>query len=119
MASPKDKEQKMKRMLDAWRSLAPGKSFGGMTLAQFEAIVQPALDARQQLSDIEDQRTKAITIRDEADDVFAEKAILVVNGVRADPTEGVNGALYQAFGYTPTRARDSGLTRKSKKTGTK
>ena len=119
MASPKDKELKMQRMLDAWKSLAPGKSFGGMTLAQFQAVAQPAIDARQQITDLEDQLTKAISVRDDADDVFAEKATLVVNGVRADPTEGVNGPLYQAFGYTPTRDRKSGLTRKSKKTGTK
>ena len=64
MASPKDKELKMQRMLDAWKSLAPGKSFGGMTLAQFQAVAQPAIDARQQITDLEDQLTKAISVRD-------------------------------------------------------
>lgn len=29
-------------MLNAWETLAPGKSFGGMTLAQFQAAAPPA-----------------------------------------------------------------------------
>lgn len=32
-ASPKEIEQKIDRVLGAWESLAPSKSFGGMTLA--------------------------------------------------------------------------------------
>ncbi len=42
MPSPKDNEEKMERMTNAWRSLAPDKSFGGMTRAQFEAAAAPS-----------------------------------------------------------------------------
>ncbi|MCA1593575.1 MAG: hypothetical protein LC754_13180 [Acidobacteria bacterium] len=42
MPSPKDNEQRMERMINAWRTLAPDKTFGGMTLAQFEASAKPA-----------------------------------------------------------------------------
>jgi len=38
MSSPKDKELKMQQMLNAWQTLAAAKSFGGMTLAQFQAV---------------------------------------------------------------------------------
>lgn len=113
--SPKNNLEKIQRMLNAWETLAPAKSFGGMTLAQFRAVAQPALDVRDQIDAIEDQLTKAINDRQEADDVFLEKAQLVVNGVLADPTEGPNSSLYEAFGYTPKRERKSGLTRKSSK----
>jgi hypothetical protein len=41
MSSPKDKEVKMQQMLNAWQTLAAAKSFGGMTLAQFQAIATP------------------------------------------------------------------------------
>jgi hypothetical protein len=113
--NPKATEDKLKRILNAWETLAPTKSFGGMTLAQFQAAVQPSLDARQQIDDLEDQRLQAIAARDAADDVSLDKAQLVVNGVLADPTEGPNSAIYQAFGYTRKSERKSGLTRKGSK----
>ena len=110
--TPKSNEEKMNTMLNAWRNLAPDKSFGGMTLAQFQAIAKPAQDARTRLAEIENQRTHAIDTRDDADNDFLAKAQLVVNGVLADPTEGANGALYEAMGYTRKSERKSGLTRK-------
>ena len=113
--NPKFTLDKLKRMLNGWEEIAPAKSFGGMTLAQFQAAVQPSLDARQQLDDLEDQRLQTLAARDTADDVSLEKAQLVVNGVLADPTEGPNSALYESFGYTPKRDRKSGLTRKGSK----
>jgi hypothetical protein len=110
--NPKENEQKITRMLNAWETLAPSKSFGGMTLAQFQAAAQPAQAARQQIDDLEDQLTQAIATREAADDAFLEKAQLVVNGVLADSTEGDDSAIYEAFGYTRKSARKSGLTRK-------
>jgi hypothetical protein len=113
MASgPKGNELKIQRILNAWETLAPGKTFGGMTLAQFQAAVQPSQAAREQIEDLEDQRTQAITNRDRADADSLAKAQLVVNGVLADPTEGPDSALYEAFGYTRKSERKSGLTRK-------
>ena len=113
--NPKATEDKLERMLNGWETLAPTKSFGGMTLAQFQAAIQPSLDARQQIEDLDDQRLQAIATRDTADDVSLEKAQLVVNGVLADPTEGPDSALYQAFGYTRKSERRSGLTRRKNK----
>jgi gas vesicle protein len=112
--SPKENEQKMQRMLNAWQTLAPEKSFGGMTLAQFQAAVQPAQAAREQLADLEDQIKQALTDRDNADAAFQAKAQLVISGVLADPTEGSDSALYEAFGYTRKSERKTGLTRKRK-----
>ncbi|MGB7923537.1 MAG: hypothetical protein WCF57_09865 [Pyrinomonadaceae bacterium] len=113
--SPKITEQKIERMLNAWRTLAPTKSFAGMTLAQFEAIAAPAQAARQRIDDLEDQLTQALIDRENADNGFNERAQLVVNGVLADSTEGPDSALYEAFGYKRKSERSSGLTRKSTK----
>jgi hypothetical protein len=118
MASPKEIEEKMDRMLNSWQSLAPAKTFGGMTLAQFQAVVQTSKDARQHIDDLEEQVRQAIADRDAADESFNNKAKLVVNGVRADPTEGPDSALYAGFGYTTDSDRKSGLTRKGNKTPT-
>ena len=113
--SPKDNEAKMRRILNAWETLAPAKSFGGMTLTQFQTAAQPAIAARQQIETLEDQLTQAIATREAADDALFAKAELVVNGVRADPTEGPDSALYEAMGYTRKSDRRSGLTRKGSK----
>jgi hypothetical protein len=109
--SPKTIEEKIERMLNAWRTLAPEKSFGGMTLTQFEAIAAPALEARRRINDLDNQRAQASTEREQADEVFNAKAQLVVNGVLADPDEGPDSALYEAFGYTRKSDRKSGLHR--------
>jgi len=99
-------------MINAWETLAPDKTFGGMTLAQFQAAVQPSQAARERIEDLEDQLSQALTNRDRADEDSLAKAQLVVNGVVGDPTEGPDSALYKAFGYTPKSERKSGLTRK-------
>jgi hypothetical protein len=112
--NPKKILEKLQRMINAWETLTPDKSFGGMTLTQFRNAVKPSLDARALIEDLEAQTTQAINSRDTADEATQEKMELVVNGVRADPTEGPDSALYEAFGYTPKRERKSGLTRKRK-----
>lgn len=117
--SPKDTEQKMERMINAWETLAPDKSFGGMTLPQFKTAAQPAQAARQRIEELEDQLKQALTNRDNADEAFLAKAQLVVSGVLADPTEGADSALYEAMGYTRKSERKSGLTRKRNQSSTK
>ena len=113
--SPKDIEAKIRRILTGWEALAPDKSFGGMTLSQFKAAVQPSLDTRQRIDNLEEEMRQAITDRKNADDVSLQRAQQVVNGVLADPSEGPDSALYESFGYTARRDRASGLTRKSSK----
>lgn len=113
--SPKDTEQKITQMLNAWETLAPAKSFGGMTFAQFKAVAAPSQQARQTLDDLDDQVKQTMVARDNADADFMQKAQLVVAGVLADPTEGDDSALYEAMGYTRKSARKSGLTRKTNK----
>ena len=115
--TPKANQEKMQRMINAWETLAPTKSFGGMTLTQCKTAAQPAIDAREQIENLTDQLTGAINARDDADTAFAAKAQQVVNGVLADPTEGPDSALYEAMGYTRKSERRSGLTRKSTKSG--
>jgi len=57
--TPKSKEEKRLRILNAWQTLAPTKSFGGMTLTEFQAVAAPA---RKTISDLEDQMTHAINV---------------------------------------------------------
>jgi hypothetical protein len=118
-SNPKTTEEKLERMLSAWETLAPGKTFAGMTLAQFQSEVQPARAVRQRIDTLEDQLKQAIADREQADDAFLVRAQQVINGVLADPTEGPDSALYEAMGYTRKSERKSGLTRKRNQTPTK
>jgi hypothetical protein len=104
-------------MVNGWRTFAPDKSFGGMTLAQFEALATPALAARREIEELESRRAQKIVERETADTAFNARAQQVVAGVLADPTEGPDSALYEAFGYTRASDRKTGLTRKRKAQG--
>ena len=115
-SSPKKVAVKLQKLIDAWTTLRPTKSFAGMTLEQFKAKVQPSLDARGQLTTLKSQTTDSRTQRGQSDDASLDLALLVVNSVKGDPAEGESGSLYAAMGYVPKSARRSGLTRKGQTT---
>ncbi len=110
--SPKDNEEKMLKVLNAWKTLAPDKTFGGMTAAQFETQINKSLAPRQRLIEIEDERMLEQTLREAQDMMTMNNVQQIVNGVLADPSEGPNSALYEAMGYVRKDDRKSGLTRK-------
>ena len=110
--SPKTTMEKIERMINAWRTLAPDKTFAGMTLAQFEAAVAPSRDARRRIDDLNDQLIEAMADRDTADDTSTARIQQVVAGVLADPTEGPDSPLYEAFGYTRKSERKPGGPRR-------
>jgi hypothetical protein len=112
--SPKQLIARMEQMVNAWKTLAPNKQFGGMTLEQFEAFAAPVRTAVALIEDLDDQKTRALNERDNALELFFEKAQLYINGVLADPTEGQDSSLYEASGYVRKSERKSGLTTKSK-----
>jgi len=114
MPNPKKMEEKIERMINAWRTLAPDKSFAGMTLAQFEAAAAPSRTARQKIDTLEAQLAEAYADRDGADADFDAVARRVVAGVLADPTEGDDSPLYGAFGYTRASEQKTGLTRRKR-----
>ena len=110
--SPKDNEEKLDRILNAWKTLASDKSFGGMTVDQFEADIAPSKTVRTQLAENDDQRTHLLNTRADVDEVSLGKAAMVVAGVVGDPNFGPDSSLYEAMGYTRKSERKSGLTRK-------
>jgi len=107
---------KARKIMTAWETLRPNKTFGGLTLADFKAQVQASFDTRAALASLESQITAVRDQRDDADRQTERVISRVVNGVRADPDEGEDGELYEAMGYVRKSERRSGLTKK--KTGT-
>jgi hypothetical protein len=114
MRAPKNNQDKLDKISDAWQTLAPDKSFGGMTLAQFRAGVKPSYDSRERIRTLENQLISAQAERESADEHSLRVAQLVVNGIIGDPTEGPDSDLYEACGYKRASERKSGLTRKHK-----
>ena len=102
------------RILSAWRTLRPGKSFAGMTLAQLQETLAPSLTARATIVRLENELIAAQNQRDDADAVSLEAIQLAVNAVKGDPDEGEDGELYEAMGYVRKSERKSGLSRKTK-----
>lgn len=111
--NPKINEEKMLKVLNAWKTLAPSKEFAGMKLADFEAQVNKSLEPRARLAELADQTMQQMAARDTEDAATMDKILSVVAGIVADPTEGANSALYEACGYIRKDNRKSGLTRKS------
>ena len=109
--SPKDNEERLRRILNAWKQLAADKAFGGMTVEQFEAVIGPSFTTRQQLDDLDNQRTHLMNSRGDADDVSLAKAAAAVAGMNADPGFGPNSSLIEACGYVRQSERKSGLHR--------
>ncbi len=113
--SPKSNEEKMMEILTAWQNMRAGKTFGGMTLEDFAKQVEKSMAPRRRLIEIADEEIEQQTVRDTEDVVTMEKVQFIVNGVKADPEEGEDGALYEAMGYVRKSERKSGLTRKKTK----
>ena len=99
------------KIINAWSTLAPNASFGGLTLAQYKAKVQPSFDARAQIDNLDAQLTAATDDRDNADVTTTATNQLIVNAVKGDPNYGDDSDLYDAMGYVRRSARASGLSR--------
>ena len=109
--SPRDNEEKLRRVLNAWQTLAEDKTFAGMTVTQFEAAISPSFTSRQTLEAMDDQRTDLLTRRANADTTSLAKVAQVVAGVQADPAYGPDSSLIEAMGYVRKSERKSGLAK--------
>ena len=103
--------RKAEDFLLAWREIAPDATFGGKTLAEFEAATVPFKDAVALLQTLTVQRSAAQKTRDQEEDSLKSLLILIAHGVRSDPAHGEDGPLYRAMGFVPKSERASGLVR--------
>jgi hypothetical protein len=110
--SPKDNEEKMLRVLNALKTLAPEKKFGNKGVAEFETQVNKSLAPRQRLVEIADEEIEQQALRENEDGKTMKMIESIVAGVIADDEFGPDSALYEAMGYVRKSERRSGLTRK-------
>ncbi len=97
----------------AWEQLAPNDEFAGYTLVQFKALVEPSLEARRRLDELDLEFNRWLVAREQADDHAWGEYLKVIHGMRAHPKHGDNAAIIRAQGYITDMDRASGLTRVS------
>jgi hypothetical protein len=114
MDNPEGIEKSLDTVENAWETLRPAKSFGGMTLEEFQAKIKPSRDARDEITKLKEKIVEQLVLRDKADIVSMAAKAKVVKGVVGDPEEGDDGELYEAMDYVRTSERASGLSRKKK-----
>ena len=66
--SPKENEDEMLKILNAWKTLAPDKTFGGITVAQFETQVNKSLAPRRRLEAIDAEIKQQQAFRESEDE---------------------------------------------------
>jgi hypothetical protein len=103
-----------KRILSAWERLRPDVSFGGMTLEQFKAAMQPSFDKRAAITDTRVLLRGLILGRNAADLRSWKLSRRVVRSVLGTPGEGEDGLLYAAMGYVPWSVRHEKGSRERK-----
>jgi hypothetical protein len=112
MQTPQSNLARITTVLKAWENLRPEKSFYGMTLDQYKRTVQPSLDSRARIAELEAQLAAERARRDAADRVSMPATRGVVDSVMGDREEGADGALYEAMGFTRESEIRRGLVRR-------
>lgn len=107
------KVNKLNRVSMAWATLAPATTFGGMTLAQFKARVQPTADLQDKLLSLASESTDTEKRLETSAEDSNAAALLVVNAVKGDSDHGEDSPLYASMGYVRKSDRRSGLSRKA------
>src|SRR5262245_22607260 len=110
----KDLFTRISEVTEAWAKMRPDKQFFGLSLDGFKAASKPFLDARDEITGLEQLLAHAVSKRDAASGPLLEVLQGVVNAVKGDPAEGQNGELYGAMGYIPKNRRATGLVRPRK-----
>lgn len=105
---------RLTKFMDAWQELAPDKTFGGMTLAEFKSKVQPSFDTRDAVRTATSQLADAVNRRTDVDAESTRLFQFAVNSIKGDPDVGDDSSLYEAAGYVRRSEKKSGLSRRTK-----
>jgi len=111
---PKEAYDRITHTSSTWENLRPKKSFAGLSLEKFNALVAPSISTRATIARLESELIAAQSQRDTADLVSLDALQHVVNSVKGDPDEGENGDFYEALGYVRKSERKTGLHRAGK-----
>jgi hypothetical protein len=105
---------KINGVTHAWSKLRADKTFGGLSLEQYQLAVKPSHDVRSDIAESEVRLQSSHARRVTVDEASLKIVQRVINAIKADPDEGDDGELYVAMGYVRKRDRSTGLTRRKR-----
>ena len=108
--------RRRKRIIDAWRAIAPDAVLSGKTLEQWIEATKKPEEVRQRMDEAKSALEAMRQERLQGDAMVRVQIADLVDSVKGNPEYGANSPLYSAFGYVPRDARKSGLTRKGSTT---
>jgi len=79
--SPAERLEDPLRVTRAWEMMRPARTFFGLTLERFKQAIQPSLDARAEIEDLQGRLRVAILERDAAD----VRSFRILRGVAYTP----------------------------------
>jgi len=101
------------KIVGAWKKSAATKSFGDLTVAQYETLRTAVTDADAAVISADAALTEARNTLSASLAALNDASNDVVNGVKGDKSVGgSNGSLCEAMGYVRKDERKSGLSRK-------
>lgn len=103
---------RLTRVLGAWRDQAPGDEFAGMSLEQFEGMLEEVEAAKTEIG-IQTSELRAAVKKSRLMERMAyDRSVDVVLAMRSHPKHGGDSTLVRAAGFVTKSERRSGLTRK-------
>jgi hypothetical protein len=112
MQTPQSNLERIMSVMKAWANLRPTKSFAAMTLDDYRRLVQPSLDSRARIAELEALLVAERATRDAADRISMPGTRRVVDSVMGDQAEGPDGPLYEAMGFVRASENRRGLVRR-------
>lgn len=112
MANNKTKNVSLRRekLLASWLEFAPGATFAGFTLAQFEEASMEPLQVRKTMEAAKTKLAGLKLKRDKAE----ETLVLIANSIRGTPEYGQDCELYRSLGFIPKSERRTGTGARKK-----
>jgi hypothetical protein len=104
--------ERVTTMSNAWSQGAPTATFKAITHAGFQADIQAASAADQEIADMEAQIKMKKTVRAEKYKKLNDDSVDIRDGVEGHADFGPDHPIYAAMGFVRTSERKSGLTRK-------
>jgi hypothetical protein len=104
--------ERVNRMSNGWAQGAANVAFRGITQTGFQAEIDAAAAADQEIVDMETQLRMKKTNRDERYKALNEKSVKIRDGVEGHDDFGPDHPIMEAMGFVRESDRKSGLTRK-------
>jgi hypothetical protein len=98
----------------SWLEFAPGATFAGFTLAQFEEASMEPLQVRKTMEAAKTKLAGLKLKRDKAEETLNEKLVLIANSIRGTPEYGQDCELYRSLGFIPKSERKTGTVARKK-----